>query len=274
MKIKIIALDIDGTTLTSGLRLTWEVENAIRTALDRGIFVVPCSGRAFNQLPESILRIEQLQYAIAASGALLYDLGNYNQIIYDNPIAPETIQKLFKIIDRRDIMVESYIAGKPHCEKYVLDHIGDYGAPANYHNFFRDSNVPVASHEEFVKMNIEGRIEKINVFCPTMELRQELVEKIQENCEIKIASALGSVIEMTGKTADKGDGLKHLCSRLDVDPRQVMAVGDSNNDTAMLNFAGVAVAMGNSADEVKQHADFVTTSNDDNGVAKAIRWFI
>ncbi|MDD2415007.1 MAG: HAD hydrolase family protein, partial [Eubacteriaceae bacterium] len=79
---------------------------------------------------------------------------------------------------------------------------------------------------------------------------------------------------LNASTANKGDGLFHLCEELGLDRRQVMAMGDSNNDLDMLKFAGLAVAMGNAEERVKRISDFVTTTNDDLGVVKALKQFV
>ncbi|MGL4282527.1 MAG: HAD-IIB family hydrolase [Eubacterium aggregans] len=81
-------------------------------------------------------------------------------------------------------------------------------------------------------------------------------------------------LEINNPTANKGDGLKHLCGRLNISGDEVMAIGDSNNDIEMLKYAGLAVAMGNGGELVKQVSDYVTTTNDDGGVALALDRFI
>jgi hydroxymethylpyrimidine pyrophosphatase-like HAD family hydrolase len=76
------------------------------------------------------------------------------------------------------------------------------------------------------------------------------------------------------KKADKGCALQVICDHYGIDRKEVMAMGDSFNDIAMIEWAGVGVAMGNAYDMVKDAADYVTTSNDEDGVAEAIRKFV
>ena len=76
------------------------------------------------------------------------------------------------------------------------------------------------------------------------------------------------------KGTTKATALRELAQRLDINPQEIMAIGDANNDIEMLEFAGLGVAMGNSSDYVKKLADYVTDSNDENGVATAIEKLI
>jgi hydroxymethylpyrimidine pyrophosphatase-like HAD family hydrolase len=76
------------------------------------------------------------------------------------------------------------------------------------------------------------------------------------------------------KGVSKGEGLTYLCKKLKVDKSQVIAIGDNENDLSMLNFAGLGVAMGNSRDEIKNMSDYVTSSNNEEGVAKVIEKYI
>lgn len=73
---------------------------------------------------------------------------------------------------------------------------------------------------------------------------------------------------------NKGQGLKELCGRLKIAPEEVMAIGDERNDLDMFAFAATSVAMGNGNDLVKQAADYVTSSNDEDGIAQALEKFV
>jgi len=79
--------------------------------------------------------------------------------------------------------------------------------------------------------------------------------------------------DITSKLADKGKGLAKMARHLGIDPARTMAFGDGGNDLAIIRQAGIGVAMGNALDALKQAADYVTTSVDENGIAKALRHF-
>lgn len=81
-------------------------------------------------------------------------------------------------------------------------------------------------------------------------------------------------LELLNPKVNKGQGLKELCGRLEIEPEEVMAIGDERNDLDMFAFAGTSVAMGNGNDLVKQAADYVTSSNDEGGIAQALEKFV
>ena len=79
--------------------------------------------------------------------------------------------------------------------------------------------------------------------------------------------------EATAAGVDKGTGLERLCNYLKIAPENVMALGDQANDAPMLEYAGIGVAMGNAGENVKEIADFITTSVDDDGITNALKYF-
>jgi len=79
--------------------------------------------------------------------------------------------------------------------------------------------------------------------------------------------------DITAQGADKGEGLLLMAAREGIDPQFTMAFGDGGNDTSMIRAAGIGIAMGNAIDELKQQADYVTTSVDDDGILNALRHF-
>ena len=79
--------------------------------------------------------------------------------------------------------------------------------------------------------------------------------------------------DITAKGADKGEGIRLMAKHLGFDPRYTMAFGDGGNDSSMIITAGIGVAMGNAIDSLKQQADYVTTSVDEDGVLNALRHF-
>ncbi len=81
-------------------------------------------------------------------------------------------------------------------------------------------------------------------------------------------------LEMMNSKVNKGNALAQLSELLQIAPDEVMVFGDEGNDLAMFDFAGIAVCMGNGSDEAKAQADFVTASNDDDGIAQAFEKFI
>ena len=97
---------------------------------------------------------------------------------------------------------------------------------------------------------------------------------LNQNKEITVTSSMPHNLEIGGKTTSKDKAIAALCEMLGIDEENVLAAGDSPNDEAMIKAAGIGVAMGNAEDEVKECADFVTLTNQEDGVAYAVEKFV
>ena len=271
MGIKLLALDMDGTTLGSDISVARETREAILGAVDAGVVVVPTTGRVLQELPQEITDLAGVNYAITSNGARVTDRG---KSIYTNPLSKAELERVFEIFKDFDLMLDAYVEGKTMVTQYSLDHLADYNVPAQYWDFFYETRKPVADEAAYMDYLMTHEVEKFNIFFKNMADRARLAAVLKAETTLTVTSAVENNLEINNPTANKADGLSHLCQTLDIAPAEVMAVGDSNNDYDMLSFAGLAVAMENGIDRVKAIADFVTKSNDALGVALAIDKFI
>ena len=117
-------------------------------------------------------------------------------------------------------------------------------------------------------------IEKANLFFTRPAQRLEAWRLLEESGRFEVSASSAVGIELNAKGVDKAEGLLALGRRLGIQPAFIMACGDAGNDLPMLRRAGVGVAMGNAAPAVKSAARFVTDTNDNDGVAKALERFV
>ncbi len=274
MGIKLIALDLDGTTLDSNICLANETKKAIEMALDAGVQVVPCTGRVFTQLPKALKDIQNLRYAITANGARVTDMGRDNRSIYNNIITRDTVMHLLDIFEAHDILLESYLDGQTYITRQNIERLEALGVPETYFDFFIETCHIVETQEEYFRMIQEDKVEKFNIFCKDLDEREVIKQQLATTSDVMVTSSMPENIEINNATANKGNGLKRLCHSLGIHSKEVMAIGDSNNDMEMLKFAGLSVAMGNAAESVKAMSDYITKSNDAHGVAYALDKFI
>jgi len=124
----------------------------------------------------------------------------------------------------------------------------------------------VQDEDEILKLVLEEEKEILDKITP--QIPKELFEKYT------VIRSLDFMIEFMNKNCNKATGLEKLAQRLGISREEIMAIGDADNDKEMLEYAGLGVAMGNAKDEIKQLADYVTKSNEDDGVAYVIDKFI
>ena len=274
--IKIVALDLDGTTLTSDKRLSARTQKALETAIAQGVHVVAATGRTLAALPKEILKINGLKYALTSNGACINDLQS-GELIYTNCIAPETLVKATELIQKHayiyDYMVEAFSEGKAYMETRHYHHVHSYGLGKSHVDYIVETRTPVTDLFGFM-LEHKNTIENININFTGTADKAAMWPVVRQLEGVSLTSSFEHNIEIGGATTSKAEAISQLCRILGCDMSEVMACGDSPNDMPMLEAAGTAVAMGNAKDELKSIATYIAPTNDEDGVAVAIEKFI
>lgn len=267
--IKMLGVDLDGTCLNSDIELPLENKKALEAAIEKGVIVIPTTGRTLNIIPEEILEIPGIKYAITSNGAAVYNLEN-KRIIHSRPIPKESLKAIFDVLNNYDLLVEVYINGIDYIKESQYKKIKEI-VPENYWDLFLNDTVSIPDEE------LDSLIETQDVEKMNFRIERDKLNKLKEIIEILkpipglelVYQAEGSG-EITSSEASKAEGLAVVANMNGVDCSQIVAIGDSNNDLPMISFAGTGVAMGQAEDHVKEYAQYVTATNDENGVALAI----
>lgn len=273
MDIKLIALDLDGTTLRRGSILSEETKEALEGAIKKGVHVVIATGRTFASLPECIFEIEGLEYVITSNGAHIKDL-NIDETIYSNCASGSAIEKVRDLLyNHREYPVEVFTDGHAYIDEVVYEDIKNNGSDYMDANYIVRTRKPIPCVYDFM-LEHKNEVENINIHFRSLEDKANFKVVLEELEGITVTSSMPHNIEIGGETTSKATAIFGLCQRLNIEEANVMAVGDSPNDSAMIMAAGLGVAMGNALDEVKEIADYVTLSNAEDGVAHAVRKFV
>lgn len=272
-RIRMIGLDMDGTLLTTEKELTEHTREVLREAIDRGVVVLPATGRPLAGIPEEVLKFPGVRYAVASNGARIVDLKE-SRVLYEDLVPYETGRRVLEICSRYDSMLEIYYDGVGYAEEEKLKHLDEYVPRLPMAHYIASSRRPVADvramHEER-----KAPTDKVQaLFRTTEECKKAWKEVEKEIPDIEITGALSNNIEVNAKGVNKGRGLMILGELLGIHREEIMAVGDGSNDIAMLREAGLGVAMENATEAVKAAADVVTLSNDQEGAAAAIEKYI
>lgn len=268
MKINLIAIDMDGTTINEDQTLSEKNRGVIEEAIKKGILVVPTTGRMRSEIPLEVMKIEGIKYLITSNGASVVDIEK-NQIIYENLIPHETTVKVAQKLRDYGLFYEVYHNGEAFMEKTTVEQLLSLGVPDEFAELMVIYRTTVDDIFDFV-VNSGIDFEKINVSFGDLEVRENVIKELNEMEGIKITSSYKSNLEINNFSANKADGLEKLCSHLKLKKENILAIGDSHNDYEMLQFAGVSVAMANASPEIKEISDHITLSNEDAGVAYAI----
>ena len=269
MDIKLIALDLDGTLLTTDKRLTDENRSALQRAADNGIEIVPCTGRFYLGIPDVIRELDFIHYAVTINGAEVLDLRN-DKVVYESDIPLETALYLNDMFEDMGIAHDAYVQSRGYMERRFLDHIEDHLPDPIYCRTLRNMRKPVDDLRSFMVAR-GNNIQKIQIFTYDLDILRNTGKYIAENHPDLIAtSSLKNNLEINNAAANKGAALRALTEYMGLSTDNTMAFGDGGNDLPLLRAAGVSVAMGNSLQILKDEADFVTLTHDQSGVAYII----
>lgn len=272
MDIKLLAIDLDGTTLRSDATLSPKVKEALQYVLSKDVLVVPSTGRALSSLSPEVMAIQGISYVVTSNGAAIDHLPTQERV-YSNLLTRDISLSVLDMVDHADVMVEVFIEGKAYTEPRFLKNLSHYGTSSQYIPYVMSTRNPVDDVRILARQTLRG-IENINLKIANTPLRTQLWGQLKALGTVAITASSDLNIEVSALNTGKAEAITHLCKQLGISMKQVMAIGDSLNDVGLLRQAGISVAMENGVDQVKQAADFVTLSNAEDGVAHAIKRFL
>lgn len=271
-RYKMIAFDMDGTLLTTDQRISEDTQEAIREAYAQHKLIALSTGRSASELEEYIRQLPEITYAVMGSGALVFDLTT-GQPVSRHTFTREQVDAVLNAASQEDVLLEvmsrgDMIIDRGDVEKFQYYHVGE--------EFCKR----VRTGEAGVLMDLRGLLgmetisyEKINLFHRTSEGRERTIKRLAP-LGLELASTVITMLEISPPGVTKAYGLQELCSYLNMDIADVIAVGDSDNDRQVLGAAGLPVAMGNAAEEIKAICRAVVADNDHDGCAEAIRRYL
>lgn len=275
--IKLVALDLDGTLFDNSSRISKRNLTAIRSITDKGIHVVISTGRPFEGIPFDQIKGTGINYAITANGSGIYEIST-GKCLYENAMDEELVTPILNFLLTRDIHTDAFIGGKGYTPVQCVETAQKLTVPSSIKNYIITTRTRLDNILQFIHEN-QLKVQKMTLnFYPAADgtlIDRETVRKfLVSNPSITTVCGGYNNLEFTRADANKGVGLRKLAEILGVNPDATMAIGDTENDLAIIEAAGIGVAMGNATDAVKARADYVTTTNTKDGVAAAIEHFI
>ena len=275
--IKLVALDLDGTLFDNSSRISERNLTAIRSITDKGIHVVISTGRPFEGIPFDQIKGTGINYAITANGSGIYEIST-GKCLYENAMDEELVTPILNFLLTRDIHMDAFSGGKGYTPVQCVETAQKLTVPSSIKNYIITTRTRLDNILQFIHEN-QLKVQKMTLnFYPAADgtlIDRETVRKfLVSNPSITTVCGGYNNLEFTRADANKGVGLRKLAEILGVNPDATMAIGDTENDLAIIEAAGIGVAMGNATDAVKARADYVTTTNTKDGVAAAIEHFI
>ena len=270
MDIKCIALDLDRTTLNAQGKLSKANEEAIRKAVAKGIHVCIASGRAFDTLPQDVVSIPGIEYAITSNGAAVYRIQD-KQCLRSYVLTEQSVKKILELTKDFPVTYEGFIRGTAYAAKEYIEDPVKFGATEHAVAYVQSTRHLQDDNVSFLKQH-DDELDSMDIVVKDEAQKQKVIEVLKAEVEdIYITSSISQLVEISYKDAGKRSGVKFITEYLGLNPKQVAAFGDADNDIDMLEYAGCGIAMENASNGLLAVADVVTLHHDRDGVAYALK---
>lgn len=263
---KLIAIDMDGTLLREDKTVSERTKRAIKVACEKGVRVVLASGRPIEGLERYLeelgLNTEE-DYVMSYNGSLIQNVKT-KESISKNVLKGEDLHYLYDLSQELGINIHAF--SKMGC---VTPRMSEYSILEG-----RINGIPVLEID-YSEVAKEEDIIKVMMVDPE-EILEEAIKKLPQEVYEKytVVRSAPYFLEFLSKSSGKGIGIKALAEHLGIKQEEIICIGDAGNDLDMIQFAGLGVAMGNAFKEVKEVANYITKTNEDDGVAHVIERFI
>ena len=259
--IYLVAVDMDGTLLHNDKSISDYTINVLRKIVEKGILLVPASGRPLNGMKAAVLNnVKGIKYAICSNGAMLMDVQKEKSI-------SETGIPIEKALEALTYLEQFPVAVYVHTDRGAFRAEGwEKTGLSEKYPYIRFSEGNVKNLREFLRTS-RVNVMKMGAYILTDNLAQKLLEKGSPIPGIAFLRSGDGIIELNSTNASKGNALCILCEKLGIQLENVLAIGDNENDISMLQAAGISAAMENAEDDVKQAAKFVAGNNEEDGAA-------
>lgn len=274
MAYKLICIDVDGTLLNSKHKITNQTKAVLQQAHQQGAHIVICTGRMYTDAEYFSGLIGVKSPVIASNGAFIKDKDT-DKVIFKDVLGQELSLHLLEIFQKHNVVPYFCTPDKFYYGTilfklfYIVTRL--LGKRSNSIDLEY-----ISSWQEWEKV-VKAEGNNI-VKCEIIYRNNASVENLQKELrcieQFEVVNSAKHNIEITRKGVSKGKAVAMLAAMYNLKREEIVAIGDSENDVSMIEYAGLGIAMGNALESVKQKADYVTDSNDNEGVAKAINWFV
>lgn len=262
--IKLIATDLDGTLLHSDGTLSSANIEALQAAVRRGIRVVLCTGRPYIRVKSIVEQagLNDEDYMITFNGGLVQK-ATTGEIVVQQPLTAQDMLEWYHETERLQLPLN------------IIDYDAIYEPlqyPEGRRSLYIDKLQGIGTTTiDYLAVEPSHLFNKM-VICIDQEYLDEQIPMLNPDLvsRFSVMKSNSSLLEIMAKDVDKASALRQLGELLNIQPSEMMTIGDQENDITMIQLAGRGVAMGNATPEVKAVANYVTLNNNEDGVAHAI----
>ena len=262
--IRYIASDLDGTLISSDNEVSEENLDAIDRMHNAGVRFIVLTGRTLYEVPLELRHNDSIDYIIYSNGVGIWD--RKRGLLKNNFIDDEKAKKVFEILSEYETFTEIYSGGRPYVDasKFDSEHFLYYKIDKGFIPEMNKSRVKIPSLQKIID-DSNDKVEMFDVFFRYEKERQECLKRLKNDFDdLFVTSSMSNNLEIVRAGNSKGNTLIEFCNKMGIDIKSVTVLGDSRNDISAFETDAKGYAVANACDELKNLADKVICSNDEN----------
>lgn len=263
MKYQMVCCDVDGTIYREDKTISENTKEAIIKIKEKGVIFVLASGRSKQGVNEVWRCLGFKDYSICYNGNCVY---KEDTLIYDQGFRIQQQRAFMQYLQTNHIQAILCTEEKEFIEESLYKTIKE--ANTEWKN-----SLKIISRNEYLNFPDEQRFYKVSLHIKDRELAKKTIEECKM-LNISLAAAGDDFYDVMIDGHQKKDGVVFLANQLKIARNKIICIGDNENDISMISYAGMGIAMANAEINVKEYADFVCESNENDGVYKSLRMFV
>lgn len=272
MRYKLICMDMDGTLLDDYKNISEINKAVIKKAYNMGAKIVVSTGRIFTSAEYFASLLDVKAPVISSNGAFIREKDR-NKVVFKNVLGYDKCIDILKVLKKYDIYPHYYTADTIFTEKIIYSShfytLANKVLPEG-----KKVNIVIVNDWEEIFNKYKYEILKcVGTDDDLFKVAAAKKELINMGC-FEVVSSYYNNFEVMCKGVSKGKAVQTLGEYYNISREEIICIGDSENDLSMIQYAGLGVAMGNADEFIKRQADYITDSNNNNGVAKVIEKFV
>ncbi len=268
-QINCLVLDLDGTTLDADGKVSPRTQRALENAIAQGMYVVIASGRAYQTLPEDLMAIPGIAYAVTCNGASVYHVPTGKRV-HGFFIPPEAVDQILQVTKELPVAYEAFVDGIAYTDWEYVKNPEKYAASQWTQAYIQKTRTIVPDMRIFLQENRE-QLESVELVVANSHLKEEVWNRLCKIIpEIYITSSEKTLVEVSHINCGKKAGMEYVLQKLNLTNEQAAAFGNGDNDSEMIAYAGLGVAVANATTACRKAAKLITGTNQEDGVAQVI----
>ena len=267
-KYRIVASDLDGTLLNKEQTVSEENHYAISEMSRLGVEFIPTTGRAMNEIDPSLIKSPNIRYIITSNGAVVYDMSTKKPIL-TRYVSKDDVRFVLETLRPYNVFIVVHEGGKTYFDKnkYNPEFLNKCGIDEYFGFIISQHAEALEDFESYLLSSDE--MEMIALFFELNDGASACKQIFEDSGRLCVAHSNANYLEVYSSDAGKGRTLAAFADKLGIDISDVIAVGDSNNDSTMIEEAGLGLAVANACDTLKELADQTICDNSEH-IAKYV----